>query len=273
MEGDSIMVLTEKVLIVTGGASGIGRAVVLELLKQDAKVCALDINKKGLEETMSLVSKEKREHLSIHKLDVTNEEEIIAVKEDVLKRWHHIDGLINVAGIIQPFISVEKLEYAKIKQVMDINFYGPLMLIKTFLSNLKERPEAYILNVASMGAFIPVPGQTIYGASKAALSLFSQGLYAELKRTHVHVTTVYPGGVNTNITKNSQVDIKDLEAKAKNRKLLTPEEAALIIVKAIKKNKYIVFAGGDSKFMNFLYRLSPKLATHLIEKQMHDLLT
>lgn len=109
-----------------------------------------------------------------------------------------VDGIINNAGIIHPFLKVNELEYDKIKLVMDINFYGTLYMVKSFLPYLLKRPVAHIANVSSMGGFLPVPGQTIYGASKAAVKLLTEGLRAELKDTNVKVTLVFPGGVSTN---------------------------------------------------------------------------
>ncbi|OMF28233.1 SDR family NAD(P)-dependent oxidoreductase [Paenibacillus sp. FSL H8-0259] len=109
-----------------------------------------------------------------------------------------VDGIINNAGIIHPFLKVNELEYDKIKLVMDINFYGTLYMVKSFLPYLLKRPVVHIANVSSMGGFLPVPGQTIYGASKAAVKLLTEGLRAELKDTNVKVTLVFPGGVSTN---------------------------------------------------------------------------
>src|SRR5690606_15040218 len=103
--------------------------------------------------------------LSLHKLDLANNEEVDQLPKDVIAKHQQVDGIINNAGIIQPFIHVKELTIPKINQVMNVNFYGPLFMIKAFLPILLERPEAHITNVSSMGALVPVPGQTIYGAS------------------------------------------------------------------------------------------------------------
>ncbi|MEK3683510.1 SDR family NAD(P)-dependent oxidoreductase [Paenibacillus sp. FSL R10-2736] len=121
-----------------------------------------------------------------------------ALPEQVIDQHGKVDGIINNAGIIHPFLKVNELEYDKIKLVMDINFYGTLYMVKSFLPYLLKRPVAHIANVSSMGGFLPVPGQTIYGASKAAVKLLTEGLRAELKDTNVKVTLVFPGGVSTN---------------------------------------------------------------------------
>ncbi|WP_305954202.1 SDR family oxidoreductase [Paenibacillus sp. FSL H8-0259] len=121
-----------------------------------------------------------------------------ALPEQVIDQHGKVDGIINNAGIIHPFLKVNELEYDKIKLVMDINFYGTLYMVKSFLPYLLKRPVVHIANVSSMGGFLPVPGQTIYGASKAAVKLLTEGLRAELKDTNVKVTLVFPGGVSTN---------------------------------------------------------------------------
>ncbi|MFA5542566.1 MAG: SDR family NAD(P)-dependent oxidoreductase [Bacilli bacterium] len=262
------MRLKDKVIVVTGGGNGIGRELVLELLRRESKVAAIDIDQKGLEQTMELAGNQGK-NLSIHRVDLSKKEEVYKLPEEVMKIHNQVDGLINNAGIIQPFIHVNNLEYTKIEQVMNINFYGPLYLIKAFLPELLKRPIAHITNVSSMGGFVPVPGQTIYGASKAALKLLSEGLHSELKDTNVGVTTVFPGGVATNITKNSGAEMKMKDdKKASKMKLLTPQKAAQIIIDATQKEKYKVLAGKDSKFLDFLTRLCPKKAANIIAKKL-----
>ena len=116
-----------------------------------------------------------------------------------------------------------------------------------------------------MGGFFPFPGQTIYGASKAALKLFTEGLYAELLDTNVKVMVVFPGAVNTNITKNSNVNMVNNNS---SYKMLSANKAATEIIKGIEKNKFQLYVGGDSKIMHFLYNLNPKFAIKMIKKQM-----
>lgn len=262
------MQVINKVFVVTGGGNGIGREVVLGLLKKGAKVAAVDISQVGLNETKTLAS-QLDEHLSLHVVDITNLSQIETLKEEILSCYHSIDGILNVAGIIQPFISVDALSYQQIERVMDVNFYGTLFMVKTFLPELLKQSSASIVNVSSMGAFLPVPGQTVYGASKAAVSLFTRGLHSELLDSPVRVTLVLPGGVATNITKNSDPTSKlDVSQSSAKLKLLTPQKAAQIIINAMEKEKYRVKAGSDSKIMDLLNRLCPKAAAKLIAKKI-----
>jgi short-subunit dehydrogenase len=122
-----------------------------------------------------------------------------------------------------------------------------------------------------MGSYAPVPGQSLYGASKAALSALTAGLWSELQDTKIGVTTVFPGAIETNIAKNSGVKI-EVSANASKIKMTKASVAAKLILDAVEKNKARVFIGKDAKLMNFLTRLNPLFAAKLIQKQMKDLL-
>lgn len=262
------MKLLNTVWVVTGAGNGLGREMTLLLLKKGAKVAAVDINEAALKET-ALLAKELEEQLSLIVGSVTDPSLIATLPARVEKTLGPVDGLINNAGIIQPFVKVLDLTEAQINKVMDINFYGVLRMTRTFLPYLLKRPEAYLVNVSSMGGFLPVPGQAIYGASKAAVKLMTEALQSELIGTSVHVTCVLPGGLSTNITQNSGVQTPKMQtANASNYKTTSPVKAAEIVIAAIEKNKRQVLVGGDAKFMNFLVRLNPKMAANMIAKAL-----
>ncbi|MEH0156385.1 SDR family NAD(P)-dependent oxidoreductase [Limibacter armeniacum] len=262
------MKVKDKVIVVTGGGSGMGRELTLQLLNKGAKVATADINESGLEETKQLAG-ELAKNLSIHVLDITDKAKVEAFPQVVIEEHGVVDGIINNAGIIQPFIDVKDLDYERIERIMNINFYGALYMVKSFLPHLLERPEGHIANVSSMGGFIPFPGQTFYGASKAAVKLLTEGLYAELKDTQVHVTVIHPGAVNTNITTNSGVEMRgNGDAAEQAAKTLSPQKAAEIMIDAIEQNKYRVMVGKDARFLDFFYRFNPEKAVKFIVKQM-----
>jgi short-subunit dehydrogenase len=146
-------------------------------------------------------------------------------------------------------------------------------MVKAFLPHLLTRPEAHIVNISSMGGFLPVPGQTIYGASKAAVKLLTEGLHSELANTNVRVTVVFPGAVNTNITKNSGLsNVHQPAEEKKSFKVLSPVRAAQMIIDAMERNKCRVLVGKDARMMDWLYRLNPGSAANLICKKMQGLL-
>ena len=123
--------------------------------------------------------------------------------------------------------------------MINVNFFGTVNMTKAFLFHLMGRPEAHIVNVSSMVGFLPVPGQALYGTSKAAVKLFTEALFAEMMDTNVHVTIVFPGTIQTNIAANSGA-------------MLT--------------------SASDAKMMDFLVRLMPKRAVGIIADQMKSLL-
>jgi short-subunit dehydrogenase len=268
------MKVENKVIVVTGGGNGIGRELVLLLLSKGASVAAIDINEAGLQGTIDLAG-DKKEKLSTHIINIASKEAVEALPAQVITKHGAVDGIINCAGIIQPFVRLKDLEYKDIERVLNVNLYGTLYMTTAFLPHFLKRPVAHIVNVSSMGGFLPVPGQTIYGASKAAVKLLTEGLHSELMDTNVKVTVVFPGAIGTNIAANSGVGLNMDSAEAaqqSNIKMLEPSKAAEIIVDGIEKDRYRVLVGSDSKLMDFIYRLNPEWAAGFIYKQMKYLL-
>lgn len=261
------MKIFNKVIVVTGASGGIGKELVRQLLEQKAIVAAI-LHKSGLEEIQSLASNYEGK-LSIHMANLANRAEVEKLPEEIMAVHGHIDGIINNAGILQHFHNVNDLDYEQIQRVMDVNFYGTLYMCKSFLPHLLIRPEAYITNVSSMGGFLPVPRQSVYSATKAAVKMLTEGLHLELRDTNVGVTIVFPGGVDTNIVQNSGIKLKGTNNHS--YKMLCPNEAAAIIINGMENNKYRVVAGNDAKIMDFLYRLNPKKATDIIAKKIKTL--
>ena len=262
----------DKTFVVTGGGSGMGRELVLLLLNKGARVAALDINGGALTETAALAGGSA--DLAPFTVNITDRKAVEALPEKVLGRFGNVDGLLNNAGIIQPMVKVADLEYETIERVMSVNFYGLLYMTKTFLPYLLQRPEAHIVNTSSMGGFLPVPGQTIYGASKAAVKLFTEGLNSELQGTNVKVTVVFPGAIATNIATNSGLgDIMGAANHGKTPRTLSAKEAARIIVEGMERDHYRVLVGRDATLMDALYRLEPKRAAAFIYRQMRSILS
>jgi short-subunit dehydrogenase len=263
------MLVSGKKFLVTGAGNGMGREVALELLKRGARVIAVDINEAFLNET-KLLAGSKSDSLTVVKMDITDRASAQKLAEEI----PDLDGLVNVAGIIQPFVKVNDLQFDAIDRVMNINFFGPLNLIKAFLPNLLARPEAHILNVSSMGSYAPVPGQTLYGASKAALNLLTEGLRSELSETNVKLTLVWPGAIGTNISQNSGVTVKGAENMDSSKmKVTSAVEAGRMMVDAIEQGQKRIYIGGDAKFMGRLSKWSQDTAAKLIYKNLKSLLS
>ncbi len=264
------MQLTGKVFVVTGGGNGIGREVVLALLARGARVAAVDLRADALEETERRAGAGER--LSCHTADTTDRARVAALPAEVLAHHGQVDGLLNVAGIIQHFVPFAELTFEEMERVLAVNLWGVLHTTKAFLPDLLTRPEACVVNVSSMGGLAPVPGQTIYGASKAAVKLFTEGLYAELLDTPVAVTAVFPGGVGTDIATNSGAAIPGQQDSDMAASLTTPQDAARQIVEGVEKGSYRVVIGRDARMLDRISRLAPRRATELVAKKMAALL-
>lgn len=263
-----------KTIAVTGGGNGIGRELVLELLNRGARVAALDISEGGLAQTAELAGARK-DRLSTHVVDITDRTAVEALPDAIIAAHGQIDGIINCAGIIQPFVRFNDLGYDAIERITRVNYWGPIYMVKTFLPLLLKRPEAHIVNVSSMGGFVPVPGQTMYGATKAAVKLFTEGLHSELVDSPVRVTVVFPGAIHTDISKNSGVGGPagaEQSAEASKIKMTEPDVAARTILDGMEKNAYRVMVGSDATMLDRLSRLSPLQAATIIYKQMRSLL-
>lgn len=258
-----------KVWVVTGAGSGMGRELSLALLARGAQVAAVDRAPAAL--AVLATDAAAGERLSTHVADITDADAVRALPQAVLTAHGAVDGVINNAGIIQPFVPVIDLDDATVRRVLDVNLMGTLAMCRAFLPVLLERPEAHLANVASMGGFFPFPGQTIYGASKAAVKLLTEGLYAELLDTAVRVTVIFPGAVDTAITENSGVvrpGAGEMDEE-KARRLMTPApEAARAMLDGIERDRLHVYVGKDAKAMNLLIKLAPRPAIRFVKKQM-----
>lgn len=267
------MRLNGTVIVVTGAGNGIGREVALELLRRGARVAAVDRSHDGLMATAALAPGASSHSLSLHPLDLTDRAQVDALPGAVVEQHGQVDGLANIAGIIQPFVPILELSHEDIDRVMNVNFGGTVNTVKAFLPLLTQRPEAALLNVSSMGAIVPVPGQGAYGASKAAVALLTETLFAELQDSSVAVTLVYPGATSTNIAENSGVHL-DLPAGADTSSMpMTPApEAARRIVDALESGAPRVLIGKDTRMLDRMSRLMPTKAVTMVAKKMKSLL-
>jgi short-subunit dehydrogenase len=268
------MKIDNSVFVVTGGGNGIGREVVLELLRRGGRVAAVDLSEAGLAETGSLAG-EAAARLSMHPIDITDGAAVAGLPAEVRAAHGQVDGVINVAGIIHRFARIQDLSIEEIERVMSVNFWGTVYVAKAFLPELLDRPAACLVNVASMGGLVPVAGQGAYGASKAAVKLFSETLYGELQGTSVQVTVVFPGGVGTNILGNSGVDLDTSRLTAGSRKApktTSPEDAGRKIVDAVAEGAFRVLIGADARGLDRFGRLTPKRAIDMVAGRTKALL-
>ena len=267
-----VMIIDNKVFAITGAGNGIARELTLQMLARGARVAGIDLNEAGLAETKQLAGV-NADRFTAHTANISDRKVVAALPDAIIAAHGQVDGLINVAGIIQPFVRINDLEFEAIERVINVNLYGTINTVKIFLPHLLKRPEAYIANVSSMGGYAPVPGQTMYGATKAAVKLFTEGLHSELLGTNVHVTAIYPGAIATNIAGNSGLTMPGGEtAEASKFKTTSVTDAAETIIKGLDRNAYKIFIGSDAKTMDKLTRLMPERAAKIIYDNMKALL-
>ncbi|MBI1351295.1 MAG: SDR family NAD(P)-dependent oxidoreductase [Actinomycetales bacterium] len=260
------MRVRDKVWVVTGGASGIGQQMVLQLLDRGGRVAAVDRDPAGLDETTTIARAGER--LSTHVVDITDRAATEALVADVMAAHGAVDALINNAGIIQPFDNFVDLDYADIDRVLQVNLMGTVHMLKSFLPVLLQRPEAHVANVSSMGGFFPFPQQTMYGATKAGVKLLTEGLYAELLDTPVRVSVIMPGPVETAIGANSGV-VEPVAAEGGSRMpMMSASDAARDALDGIEADRLHIYLGPIARLSNYAIRIAPRRAIVFVRNQM-----
>lgn len=260
------MKLAGRVCVITGAASGIGRALAIDLARRKATLVLADRNFTGLEETRSLLG--KKAQATIHELDVSDEAAVNAFAADVVALHGRVDVLINNAGVAL-FGTIAEVTSEEMQWLFGINFWGTVYLTKALLPTLIAQAAASIVNLSSIFGIYAPPGQSAYAASKFAVRGFTESLRGELAETNVHVCTVHPGGIATSIARSARVaQSVDPERAARMTErfessflTLTPEKAAAAIVRGIRKNRNRVVIGSDARKIDTAARLFPETIT------------
>lgn len=263
---------SESIAVITGASSGIGRALAVRFAEEKiAGIAISDVNETGLDETADLVRKFSGSVLT-SVVDVSKREDVKRFAAETVQKFGRATHLINNAGVglLGDFeqISLEDFEW-----LMNINFWGTVYGVKYFLPILKQRKKAHIVNISSIFGLIAPPEQTAYCASKFAVRGFTEALRHELEDTNICVSTVHPGGIKTNIARNSRLgektpeEYKTQSANFFDKVALTsPESAAEIIINGIKKENTRILIGRDALAINYIHRLFPKKYLRVLEK-------
>lgn len=259
-----------SVVVITGAASGIGRALAVRIAREGvAGIAISDVNEAGLSETASMISGVP---VSTHLVDVSKLDEVRKFADDVVTAHGRVSHLVNNAGVgvIGTFeqISLEDFEW-----LMGINFWGVIYGCKVFLPILKEQPQGHIVNISSVFGFIAPEEQTAYCSSKFAVRGFTESLRHEYAGTNMVISSVHPGGIKTNIARNSRLGKNTPEEwKQQGTKFFdkvaktSPEAAAEVIVKGIKAKEPRILIGQDAYAISLFSRLFPKSYLRVIER-------
>jgi NAD(P)-dependent dehydrogenase (short-subunit alcohol dehydrogenase family) len=254
--------IRNKLAVVTGAASGIGRALALALAEQGAQLVLADVNQQGLGETAQLVSAAGGK-AETYALDVSAREAVQDFADDVESKFGGADIIINNAGVTH-FSKIEDLSYQDFEWIMNIDFWGVVHGTKAFLPHLRRKQAGHIVNISSIFGIVSAPAQGAYNAAKFAVRGFTEALRLEMRGSNIQVSCVHPGGVKTGIMRTARF-LQHVPANTRETlwtnfdalPIMPPSNAAAIIVKGIRKNKQRIIVGNDARMMDWIQRLMP----------------
>jgi short-subunit dehydrogenase len=267
---------------ITGAASGIGRALALELAARGCDLALADRDEAGLLQVAAEIGKAGGRKITAHRVDVADIKQIEDFAAAAIAAHPGLNIVINNAGVAL-LGSFNEIEQAQMDWLFNINFWGVVHATRAFLPHLERQPAAHIVNLSSIFGIIAPPGQTAYSAAKFAVRGFSESLRHELAmaKSPVRLSVVHPGGVATNIVRNSRTGtgVTDNARRADSidrfdtMAINTPATAAQRIITGIEKNQPRILIGGDAKFMDLLQRLLPGTYWSVMAKKFEKRMT
>ncbi|MES2126820.1 MAG: SDR family NAD(P)-dependent oxidoreductase [Pseudomonadota bacterium] len=249
----------EKVAVVTGAASGIGRALALGLARAGARLALSDVNMAGLAETVRQCGNAE---VRSYRLDVSQRVAAFAHADEVLRDFGHADYLFNNAGVALA-ATTEHSTIEEIEWQLSINLWGVIYLSKAFLPPMLARRSGHIVNLSSVFGIVGFPCQSAYNVSKFGVRGFTECLWLELEGSGVQATTVHPGGIRTDIGTNARLGqhagAEEADIIAKFSKLLCtpPQQCADAILRGVARGKRRILTGHNARLTDWLARLLP----------------
>jgi NAD(P)-dependent dehydrogenase (short-subunit alcohol dehydrogenase family) len=256
--------LRGRVAVVTGAASGIGRALATLLAREGCALALSDLDEAGLAETRRLTDA-AGVRVTTERVDVADRDAVHRHADRVMADHGRVHLVVNNAGVALS-ATVEEMSYENLAWLFGINFWGVVHGVKAFLPHLKRSEEGHVVNVSSVFGIIAVPGQSAYNAAKFAVRGFTECLRQELEleRSTVSATCVHPGGIRTNIARNARVvphagqPGRDAMVDEFDRIARTSaDEAARKIIQGVRRNARRVLIGGDAYAIDWTQRLFP----------------
>jgi len=264
------------VAVVTGAASGIGRALAVRLAQEGASLAIADVNASELDETVKILEQisRSRDKVSAHIVDVSDKERVAGFAREVVEAHGGAQLLINNAGV-GLFGMAEQLSIEDIEWLMGVNFWGVVYGVKHFLPILRRQPQGHIVNISSVFGIVGPVGQSAYAASKFAVRGFTEALRHELAGGSVKVSVVHPGGVKTNIANNAKLGAGANRAAVDRERAIfnmaartSPEAAAARIVRGVMRDEERILVGADAWVIDRLQRWAPVKYWKLFEKMI-----
>ena len=254
--------LEDKVVVITGAGSGIGRALALSSAARGSLLAVSDVDDRGLAETVELARNAGAREVHSARLDVADRTAFATYAAEVATHFGRVNVMVNNAGVALAG-DLTGLDYDDIEWIVGINFWGVVHGTKEFLPHLIASGEGHLVNISSLFGLVSMPGQSIYNATKYAVRGMSEAVREELLIAGhpVGVTVVHPGGIKTAIARNSRTSAeedKDATAAFFDEKLarMTPERAAEIIWGAVRKDRARCLVGLDAHALHQFARLT-----------------
>jgi len=245
-------------ILITGAGSGIGQALAKQFASLGAKLILTDINTTQLQQTSDQLSGSV---LISKKADVTSKQDWLDLVDEIKNKLGYLDVLINNAGMTS-FGYFDETSEALFNKVMDVNLNGVVMGCREMLPLLEKSKRGMIVNVASIFGLITMPMVTPYHASKFAVRGFTEALKQDMifSKKNIDVICVMPGGISTNIANSAEMEVSKPDNFARHFSSVartSPEKAAKVIEKGMRKNTFRVLIGADAKFVDILYKILP----------------
>jgi short-subunit dehydrogenase len=252
----------DKVAVITGAGSGIGRALALDLARRGARLAVSDVDEVGLAGTVDQLERAGVREVRSDRLDVADRSAFAAYAAAVADHFGRVNLAVNNAGVALAGDMLD-LEYDDMEWIMGINFWGVVHGTKELLPHLIASGDGHLVNISSLFGLVSMPGQSMYNAAKYAVRGFSEAVREEmLVAGHpVGVTVVHPGGIKTAIARNARYSAQEdgaSSARFFDEKLakMTPERAAEIILKGVEGRKARVLVGLDAHAVHTLAKLA-----------------
>ena len=250
----------------TGAASGIGRALALELAARGCDLALADRDETGLQTLAAEIGQSGTTKVTIHRVDVSEPDQIAAFARAAIAAHPGLNIVVNNAGVAL-MGNFTEIDQRQMDWLMDINFWGVVRTTRALMPHLARQREAHIVNLSSVFGIVAPPGQTAYAAAKFAVRGFSESLRHELQmaKSTVKLSVVHPGGVATNIARNSRSgtgvtdNARRADAIQRFDKVArtTPATAARRIADGIERNQSRILIGGDARLLDLVQRVCP----------------
>jgi NAD(P)-dependent dehydrogenase (short-subunit alcohol dehydrogenase family) len=254
--------IADKLVLVTGAASGIGRATAVLSAQRGARLVLTDLN--ALDETVAEITRAGGTVELARSLDVSDYDAVMALAKEVHDSLGTVDVVMNVAGI-SAWGTVSALEHHHWRDMVEVNLMGPIHVIEAFVPAMVDAGRGgHLVNVSSAAGLIGLPWHAAYSASKFGIRGVSEVLRFDLRRHGIRVSLVCPGGVDTGLTETIRIAGIDKASpsfvKAQShfkRRAVTPEQAAAAILRGVSRNRYLVYTSPDILLAHTLQRVFP----------------